>query len=194
MPLFHELHLCSSGSKNFEGVAYRFHLSSREELWKAHWEDKAKKSKGKKPKPVGLRSGEWNVLSLLSQDIISDILDHIGENLYQDSIPDDQQLPDIVDENEKLYLVLTDRNFHLLEDTRRNSWNILKKSRRERNYLICTLEFSAMLIFSICTQVENGKLLPQFWKLALGNVGILQVSGKKVMWMLLWKLMDQTIS
>ena len=99
MPLFHELHLCSSGGKNFgDGVANKFHLSSREELWKADSEGcyKAKKSKGKKPKPVGLQSGEWNVLSLLSQDIISDICDDIGENLYQDNIPEDQQLPDIL--------------------------------------------------------------------------------------------------
>ena len=31
MPLFHELHLCSCGSKNFgKGVADKFHLSRRE--------------------------------------------------------------------------------------------------------------------------------------------------------------------
>ena len=35
MPLFHELHLCSSDGKIFgEVVAGTFHLSSREELWK----------------------------------------------------------------------------------------------------------------------------------------------------------------
>ena len=119
MPSFHELHLCSSGGKKFgEGVADKFQLSSREELWKEDLEghNKAKKSKGKKPKPVGLQSGEQNGLSLLSQDILSDILDYIGKNLCQDNIPEDQQLPNIFNENEKLCLVLTDRNFHLLED------------------------------------------------------------------------------
>ena len=56
MHLFHELHLCSSDDKNFgEGVADKVHLSSREELWQEESEgpDKSKRSKGKKPKPVG---------------------------------------------------------------------------------------------------------------------------------------------
>ena len=81
-------------------------LSSREELWKADLEgcDKAKNSKWQKPKTVGLQSGEWNVY--LAKMLY---LDDISENLYQDNIPEDQQLPDIVDENEKKNVSCTDR-------------------------------------------------------------------------------------
>ena len=61
MPLFNELHLCSSGGKNVgEGVADKFHLFSREELWKTDLEgcDKAKKSKGRE-KTKASRSSKW---------------------------------------------------------------------------------------------------------------------------------------
>ena len=73
---------------------YQEGKSCGKQIWKVL--TRPRSPKGKKPKPVGLQSGEQNVLSLLSQDITSDILDDIGVNLYQDNITEDKQLPDIV--------------------------------------------------------------------------------------------------